>query len=333
MTTAVRAQVVDDLLEHDEPSIRWLTRTTVLHEDDGSPACVRLRGEIRESVRVRALLDGHAELRPDTYGKWHGAHWVLAHLTELGYPSGQAEVQPLLDEVLTAWTAPYFRRSQVLIGRSSGSVVPVVAGRHRVHASLQGSALLSAVRLGPQDERVATLAGMLRRWQWDDGGWNCDRHTHAISSSAHETWLPMRGLHAYAVDADDETAAGAARRAAEVLLARRVVLRRSSDQPGHRDWLRLRYPAYWHYGLLVGLVALDELGLLRDERCAQALDLLEQQRLPSGWWSAQGRYYRGVGTEPGASIDYVDWGAADRRTPNPWVTVKALAVLAAAGRL
>jgi hypothetical protein len=51
---------------------------------------------------------------------------------------------------------------------------------------------------------------------------------------------------------------------------------------------------------------LAEAGLLGDERCQDALELLVGKQLPSGGWAMEGRYYRGVGAGQGQEL--VDWG-------------------------
>jgi hypothetical protein len=83
--------------------------------------------------------------------------------------------------------------------------------------------------------------------------------------------------------------------------------------------------------VLGGLTGLAGLGLLGDERCADALDLLESLRLADGW-PAHASYYR-VSADIVLHYDSVDWGGTSARRANPWVTAAALAVLRAAGRL
>ena len=39
------------------------------------------------------------------------------------------------------------------------------------------------------------------------------------------------------------------------------------------SFLKMRYPTYWRYDGLVALKVMAEAGLIRDERCAEALDL------------------------------------------------------------
>jgi hypothetical protein len=101
--------------------------------------------------------------------------------------------------------------------------------------------------------------------------------------------------------------------------------------------VRPKYPRYWHYDMLGGLVAMAEMGLIKDPRCADALDLLERKELPGGGWAAQGRFYKvSPNLDTSAkfgSISTVDWGGAGNARRNKWVTADALYVLSAAGRL
>jgi hypothetical protein len=306
-------EIIDGLLASPEPSIRWKIRTAVLGEEP-DPA---LREEIRGCDRVRRLL---TDPDPATYAKWRGPHWILAALADLGYPAGDPALHPLRDRVLATWLDPGFY-TEFDAGSAAASYrkkgVPVLAGRHRPHASQQGNALRSLVTLGLADERCDALAERLTHWQWPDGGWNCDRSPAADTSSFCETLLPMRGLHAYGHTA-------AARRAAEVFLSRRLAFRRSDGTLIHPEFAKLHHPLYWHYDVLGGLTAMAELGLIGDARCADALDLLESLQVTGGW-PAHARYYR-----PGTDVD---WGGTSSRQANPWVTADALAVLRAAGRL
>jgi hypothetical protein len=69
----------------------------------------------------------------------------------------------------------------------------MIAGRARIHASLEGNALDAVLALGLADQRVDAPAARLVESQWADGGWNCDRAPSASHSSL-ETLLPLRGL-------------------------------------------------------------------------------------------------------------------------------------------
>ncbi|HKY51465.1 MAG TPA: hypothetical protein VJP45_09430 [Candidatus Limnocylindria bacterium] len=333
--------IVDRLLRSEEPSIRWKTRVHVLGESGGSRAVRALREEIRRSPRVKALLSRREQLgRPGTarqvYYKWQGPHWVLASLADIGYPAGDRSLLPMRDRVLELWLGPTFFRefeARTEAAAYRGSGVPLIRGRYRRCGSQQGNALYSLITLGIADDRVASLAERLLHWQWPDGGWNCDRHPEADTSSFMETLLPMLGLSAYAEHGGDRAAAKAADRASEVFLRRRLFRRASNGKVIRADFTALHYPLYWHYDFLAGLKAMLRIGKLRDARCADALDLLEERRLPDGGWPAEKRYYTVRPRSMESNADYVDWGGTSRKRMNEWVTVDALAVLRAAGRL
>jgi hypothetical protein len=270
------------------------------------------------------------------YYKWQGLHWVLAGLADLGYPPGDESLFPICDRVVGFWTGPsYFRefaaKTKADAYRQRG--VPVMDGRHRRCASQQGNALRSVIALGIADDRTEVLVERLLHWQWPDGGWNCDRKPSAHTSSFNETWLPMLGLAGYARETKHRGAARAVEKAGEVLLSRRLFKRISAGTVMQRDFVALHYPHYWHYDILAGLVAMVEIGKIRDRRCADALDLLEEKRLRDGGWAPDRRYYKVSPKAMVSNSDYVDWGGTSRSRMNEWVTVDALAALQSAGRL
>ncbi len=71
--------------------MRFKVLTRVLERKPDSDEVRHLQEEIRVSPRVKQLLSerqacGRIPYHP--YAKWHGAHWVLAILADIGYPSG-----------------------------------------------------------------------------------------------------------------------------------------------------------------------------------------------------------------------------------------------------
>jgi hypothetical protein len=335
-----RDELVRRLLRSGEPSIRWRTRTRILGESPSTPVILHLQKQVRQSVRVRKLLSlQHASYREGTnrsvYHYWQGIHWVLASLAELGYPSGRPELKPLVDRALRIWLHPRYSRTSPVDAPFRGirtDAVPVIRGRARRCASQQGNALLYATRLGFSDDRSRQLVDLLQRWQWPDGGWNCDRHPEADTSSFMETLLPMRGLAAYATVTGSPAARRAAERASEVFLQRELFRRRSNRAIIAKDFVKLHYPLYWHYDVLGGLKGMVEVGRISDRRCEAALNWLEARELPKGGWSADARYYR-VSRSFSHRGEFVDWGGPNRRKPNDWVTTDALFVLREADRL
>ena len=188
---------------------------------------------------------------------------------------------------------------------------------------MEGNAVFALTRLGFADHPgTRLLVSGLVRWQWDDGGWNCDRHPGAKRSSFHESVTPALGLAVYAQASGDSDARAAAERAAELLLSHRLFRSLGSGEVIHPSWLTLHYPAYWHYDILQGLRLLLLLDLLDDPRAGEALDLVEKAQRQPGRFS--GRTWSSS-RQPAA----VDWG---RSPDNLMLNELAGGVLRAAGR-
>jgi len=312
----------------------------VLGENPESKKVRQVQEEIRNSQRVRALLDhrdrhGRFKNTRSVYAKWQGAHWVLATLADIGYPAEDPSLIPIRDQIVDLWVDDYFYKEFDATAKADAykkDGIPVMQGRHRRCASQQGNALFFLTKLALVDERTEKLVERLLHWQWPDGGWNCDKDPAADTSSFMETLFPMCGLAAYAREKGDKKAKDAALRASEVFLSRRLFKRRSDKKVIHPEFVHLHYPLYWHYDFLGGLKAMAALGLVRDERCADALDLLEEKELPGGGWPAEKRYYK-VASTIELHADYADWGGTSKKKMNEWVTTDALLVLSAAGRI
>lgn len=335
-----RNSLINALLDNSDPSVRWRVMVRVLGEDPTSGKIKRIQQRIRKSARVRALLadrdrDGRLRSGGNVYAKWQGPHWVLSALADIGYPPGGESLAPIRDQVLDWWLRDSFyeefeARTKADAYKKAG--VPVMDGRHRRCASQQGNALYFLTKLGIDDHRAERLPERLLHWQWPDGGWNCDKDPGADTSSFMETLLPMSGLALHGRQHGNKKATEAALRASEVFLSRRLFKRRSDGGVIHPEFVQLHYPLYWHYDILAGLKAMAEIGLIKDPRCSDALDLLEKKELPEGGWPAEKRYYKiATGSEPGA--EYVGWGGCSKNRMNEWVTTDALYVLRAAGRI
>jgi hypothetical protein len=302
------------LLNSSEPAVRSLTRRDVLDEPADEDA-----GQVLSGAKVTALLsgqrgDGGFGVHP--YRKWTGAHWRLVSLAELAIPPREARATAAAGHVL-AWLARPGRR------------VPHTGALARSHASIEGNALAACCRLGlAGDPRVRWLAESLIAWQWPDGGWNCDPAATGRRSSFHESLAPAWGLHEYWQATGDPAARDAASRAAGLFLDHRLFRSLASGQVIHRSWLVPHYPPYWHYDILQALLVLSRMGKASDPRAIDALDELERRRLPDGRWRPGGCWWKPPGST--TAPEAVDWG---RSGPNEMITLNALRVLRAAGRL
>jgi hypothetical protein len=314
--------IIEKLLNSDEPSVRFKVLMNVLGRKLESAEIKKLREEIKSSPRVKLLLserrrDGKIPFHP--YRKWYGAHWVLATLADIGYPSGDKSLIPLREQVL-AW----------LFSEEHRKHIKTIDGRTRRCASQEGNALFSLLTLGLTDTRTEELAGRLIKWQWPDGGWNCDRDPKAVNSSFWESLIPLRALALHARLTGKKESKEAAKHAAEVFLKRRLYKGQKDGKVMRYEFVELHYPCYWRYDILFGLKVMAEAGFIGDVRCHDALELLESKRLPDGGFPAEKKHFR-VTKKMATGRSLVDWGGTSKKHMNEFVTADALYVLKKSG--
>jgi hypothetical protein len=300
--------------------VRYLALTEILGEPERSAEVRAAKRLIPGGTRLRALLSGQRAdggFGVDWYKKWAGATWRLVSAVELGVSPESATARRAAEHVL----------ARLPLSRGEPHEI---RGRVRVHASVFGNPLGFCSRLGmASDPRVQRIAGSLVRWQWPDGGWNCDSSKDATHSSFYESLVPLWGLNEYLRVTNDGRVRSAVDRAAELFLKHRLFRSCHGDEVMDPRWLRLRYPVYWHYDILQALWVLDRAGRLKDPRTREALVLLEAKRADDGTWHSEGRYWRG-GPPNASSTEVVNWGV---NGPNEMITLHALDVLVGAGRI
>lgn len=232
---------------------------------------------------------------------------------------------PLRDQVLEWLLDPRRWRPRRRSDEPYLGPILSIAGRDRIHASLEGNALYAILALGLADQRVDTLAQRLLETQWDDGGWNCDRRPSASHSSFTETLIPLRGLIWHARERRSRRSAAGARQAAEMLLRRRLFRRASNGRLISSDFVKLHYPCYWHYDVLFALKVLAEGGFLGDARCAHAIALLRSKQRVDGGFAAEAKFWAGRTSKSRRSL--VTWGPTGGSRSNEFVTADAMWVL------
>ena len=316
--------VIDRLLKLDEPSVRYKVLVNVLKRGKSSSEIEKLQQKIKTSKRVKSLLsergkDGKIPYHP--YKKWYGAHWVLASLADIGYPPGDESLIPLREQVYGWFLSSHHEKS-----------IKTIEGRVRRCASQEGNAIYYLLALGLADDRTEELARRLIKWQWSDGGWNCDKNPGAINSSFMESLIPFRALALHAKATGNTASKITAERSAEIFLKRRLYKRQRDGRIMRDDFVILHFPCYWHYDILFGLKVMAESGFISDERCRDALELLESKRLPDGGFPAEKKYYQ-VTEKVKTGRSLVDWGGISKKQMNEFMTADTLYVLKEAGRL
>ncbi len=319
--------VVDRLCTWDDPAVRYQARLVL---DAVKPDAAEMRAranEVRTSPDCSAVIDGSFVDPRHPYRKWQGAHWALVQLAERGHPGGDPRLQQI-QELVFAWIlSPAFLRPNWT------RHIEEQPDRVRRCASMEGNVLWASLELGLMDERLQVLADRLGRLQWPDGGWNCDVRPQARQSSFVETVLGLRGLAAWVQATGDKTAAQTLERGVELLLEHHLLFHRSGalivPNWGPRPD-KILFPIRFFDVLLV-LELMADIGCVDDSRCNRALDLLLSKRTGDGGFPMEVRRAR-TASEICSNCTFAQWGPGGKTRTNPWVTIRALRVLGAAGR-
>lgn len=154
--------------------------------------------------------------------------------------------------------------------------------------------------------------------QLEDGGWNCEAERGSTRSSFHSTIEVLDGLLEYERAKGGPPAVTAARlRAQEYMLERRMFRRSSTGDVINPEWTQFSFPTRWHYDVLRGLDYLRRAGAEPDERCGEAVALVQSKRRDDGRWPLEHSY-------PGKVHFAMDAGDG---LPSRWNTLRALRVL------
>jgi len=323
--------VIDWLADPHYPAVRRLTFMRLHRRRSHDPEVRELDERLGDDPWVARLLAGEwrtgtgGRVRVHAYKKWGGAHWRLVALAELGVTTATHGAGDALAEAFEQ-TAGW------LTGPGHARSARPIDGRVRACASKEGNAIWAACRIGlGRHPGVASMVSHLLDWQWPDGGWNCDVRPAARHSSFNESWAPLRGLLAYRSVASPRAAVSALDhaidRAADFFLRHQVVESERTGAIAHPSLTLLRWPPYWHYGLLPGLRVLHEAGRLGEPAAAAAVTRLQAMRRADGTWRPDGRWWRRPGTG-GSNVEILDWGAEGEAR---MLTLLAAEVLAAAG--
>jgi hypothetical protein len=169
-----------------------------------------------------------------------------------------------------------------------------------------------------EDSRLDTIASHLLEQQMPDGGWNCQRANGATHSSVHTTISVLEGLRSYERHRRTRLAAvrAAQKRGREFLLVHRLFRSHRTGEIIKPIFTRFSFPPRWHYDVLRALDYFQAVGAPRDERLADAIDLVESRRSTDGRWLLENSYR-------GKTYFQLERVGA----PSRWNTLRALRVL------
>jgi hypothetical protein len=303
------------LLEGD-PAIRWQAKRDL---DEASPAAVeRERRKVATEGWGRQLLD-----EQDDRGIWGGGlytpKWIsttytMLLLRDLGLSQGNRAAHAACKLLLEFGLC---RDGGVNYGWTRVDRPPKQRWP-RAETCITGMVLSILSYFRYDDDRLDTIARHLLEQQMPDGGWNCRRPYGATHASVHTTISALEGLwHYERLRGKSVRAVRAAQaRGREFLLVHRMFRSHRTGEVIKPVFLKLAFPPRWHYDILRGLDYFQAVGAPRDERLAEAIDILRQKRDAEGRWKLE-HSYRG----------HVFFEMERLGKPSRWNTLRALRVL------
>lgn len=304
--------VLDWMLDSD-PAIRWQVMGDLGGESGDAVEAERARVATEGwGGRLLALQGPDGRWDAGTYrpgwvdrsrpffDAWTATHFSLQLLRDLGLdpesPQAREAISLVRDHVRwDANDAPYF----------DGETEPCI----------NGIALAIGVYFGEDcDGIVDRLLGD----QLPDGGWNCWAEFGATVSSFHTTICVLEGLLAWEqARGVSDSVATARHRGEEYLLERGLFRRRTSGQVIDPRFTMFSFPTRWYYDVLRGLEYFRSTGAALDDRCAEAIELVEAKRDAEGRWPLENFHM-------GPVHFHID---GHEGSPSRWNTLRCLRVL------
>jgi hypothetical protein len=307
------------LLTHDSPAVRARARHWLLELPWDHPA---VQAEVRlfpDDPGLRALLAGQA-----ADGSWHGpalycpkhraTFWVLGALAEMGAGRWLPGVERAAEFALRfqAKNGEVYQLRRAEGGAPSAQrPVPCVTARLMSWLAQLGYA---------RDPRLTQAVDHLLSTQRPDGGWSCEGRAMPRDLETERPCLGVAGSFLGLAEAVPGLAEHEATRRAVDLVASLYFKDPKGFHVGN-TWRKLLYPCFFMdlggTGRL--LLALSGGRPLFREVVAPGVEYLLSRRTVEGLWPTDGSPYRPP-VDPGR-----------RGKPHPWVTLRVLRFLKAAG--
>ncbi|MBA3417575.1 MAG: hypothetical protein H0U09_02540 [Geodermatophilaceae bacterium] len=293
---------VAEWLMDSDPAIRWQVMRDLLHEPEAVVTAERSKVATEGwGARLLALQDADGQWGGGTYfPAWTSTTYSLLLLRDFGLDPASERARRAIATVRenSKWEhegQDYF----------AGEVEPCVNG--------------TAVAIGSYfGEDVQGIVDRLLGEQLSDGGWNCEAENGSTRSSFNTTIDVLEGLLEHERATGEPADVAEARHRGETyVLERRMLRRLSTGEVIDPSWSLFSFPTRYHYDVLRGLDYLRSAGVEPDERCAEAIQLVEQKRDADGRWLLENPH-------PGEVYFDVDEG---ERKPSRWITLRALRVL------
>jgi len=320
-------KTIDWLLEENNPSVRYLTLTTLLNESQEDPIVQTAKERIMSEGIVPKLLgkqngDGSWVDGKKFYtDKYHGAVWNLLTLAELAADGENEQVKKACEFILKSSYNPEnggFSTAESAKTQSGlvSLIIPCLTG-NMVYALIQCGYL--------DDERVQNgIDWICRHQRADDGearpplGEMYDRYRSCWGSHSCHMGV-AKSLKALAAIPESKRNAKVQEKIQELTeyFLKHHIYKSSHqlDKVSKPGWLKFGFPLMYQTDALELLDIFASLQI-HSPHLEEAISLVESKRTPQGSWKLENSY-----------DDRMLVRIENKGTPSKWVTLRALRVL------
>jgi len=341
----VSKNLVEWLLEKENPSIRYFTLKDLLGKDETDVEVIKARTAIPHSKLASKILlkqssEGYWESRDNPYHpKYKSTYWQAMILGHLGLDKSDRGVRKAFEFVFklqlgeggfssqtreTALEEYEWMRTRTALKEKLQPEADAWAQslvREHQYSCLTGNLCTAILRVDySEDARLTKALNWLVTVQNVDGGWLCPywkAHVKDTHGCFYGTICPLEAFSEVSESERSSEMRRAVERGAEFLLMHRLYRAdHHSFKVINRQWLQFGFPWFYRYDTLRGLSVLARLGYINDDRIVDAVRLLIQKSQPDGKWLLDAAPTGRMQT----NIEAVG-------QPSKWITLNALKVL------
>lgn len=319
--------VMDWLLEHENPSVRYFALTSLMGAENSESQAVQARQAIMASGPVDGILalqndDGYWG-EPDSFytDKYRGTIWNLLILAELGADPEDTRIKKACESVISRYQDPQSHGFSIASGSKTGA--GLASG---VIPCLTGNMVYSLIKLGYKDDPrlKSAIDWIVRVHRTTDAegdipkGGIYDRFE--ICWGRHSCHMGVaKCLKALAaIDPGCRTAVIDEKigEMTEYFLKHHIYRKsHNMEEISRPGWLKFGFPLMYQTDILELLGIFASLGI-QDERLEDPIGILKKKMLPDGRWKMENSYNGKM------LVDIEKKG-----TPSKWITLKALLAL------
>src|SRR2546426_3340404 len=301
------------LLEDDQPAIRYLALTQLLHRGADDAEVVTAKEDLVKrgwaaDILARQNPGGWWVADKSLYRpKYLSTNWMLLILSDLGL----TKAGPRIRKACELWISRY--------ARDDGGFA--MDNAKQSHHCTAGNMARALVRFGYEDDpKVRSAFEWFVKTRDKNGGWSCFGSGRNLDS-----WEAMSAFAALPRETWNAGMKAAVGAGAEFYLQRELHKQGEHYEP----WYRFHYPVHYYYDLLVGLDFMTALGYRDDPRLKHAVDALKKKRRADGRWNLDAVHpdLEGSAAEWYKKEPPTPFALEEAGSPSNMATLRALVVL------